>query len=299
MKALRIVVVMAAIAGLSSVASGSIFMEDFESYASGSDLHGQGGWKGWDNTPGAGAPVSSVYAYSGSNSAEIVPAADLVHEFDVTGGLVILSAMQYIPSGTSGSTYFILLNTYSDGGAKDWSIQTVFNLDAGTISYWHGGEGQIVYDQWIELKYVIDLDNNTVDKYYNGAFIVTDTWDDNEHGTLQAIDLFGNNASSVYYDDIMIEEIAASNPDPANRAIDVKAAPVLTWSAPEDAWLYDLYLGTDADLVAAGDASVFQGQLTEASFAIDVNEPLSRGITYYWKVDVTTGTARASEFHPG
>jgi len=300
MKALRIVAVMVVIAGISSVASGSIFMEDFEAYASGSDIHGQGGWKGWDNTPEAGAPVSSVYAYSGSNSVEIISTADLVHEFDVTGGLVILSAMQYIPSGTAGTTYFIALNTYSDGGDKDWSLQTVLNLDTGVISYWHGGEGQIVYDQWIELKYVIDLDNNIVDKYYNGEFIVTDTWDDNEHGTLQSIDLFGNNASSIYYDDIKIEAPAAVySPDPADGAIDVSETVVLTWMAPEDAWLHDLYFGTDADLVAAGDASVFQGQLTEASFAIDVNEPLGRGITYYWKVDVTTGTARASEFFPG
>jgi len=88
-------------------------------------------------------------------------------------------------------------------------------------------------------------------------------------------------------------------PEPANGAIDVKETPVLTWTAGEDAWKHDVYLGTDADLVAAGDASVYQGQLTETRFAVDVNEPLSRGITYYWKVDVTTGTARESEFHPG
>ena len=91
----------------------------------------------------------------------------------------------------------------------------------------------------------------------------------------------------------------AMSPDPANGAIDVKLTPVLSWTAPDDAWKHDLYLGTDADLVAAGDASVYQGELTEASFAVDVNEPLSRGITYYWKVDVTTGTARESQFNPG
>ncbi|MBC8471970.1 MAG: hypothetical protein H8D56_21120 [Planctomycetes bacterium] len=93
--------------------------------------------------------------------------------------------------------------------------------------------------------------------------------------------------------------MAAWGPDPVNGAVDVKAAPVLTWSAGATAFQHDLYLGTDADLVAAGDASVLQGSLANASFAVDVNVPLSRGTTYYWKVDVTTGTSRASEFHPG
>ena len=34
----------------------------------------------------------------------------------MAGGIVEVSAMQYIPSGTTGVTYFILLNTYNDGG---------------------------------------------------------------------------------------------------------------------------------------------------------------------------------------
>jgi hypothetical protein len=184
-----------------------VFAEDFESYAAGSDLHGQDGWKGWDNSAGAGAPASDAFAVSGLNSVEIIGSADLVHEFDLAGGILELSAMQYIPSGTTGTTYFILLNSYDDGANQDWSVQTTFNLDTGAIGFWHGGEATILYDQWVELKYIIDLDNNTVDKYYNGELIVTDQWDDNVHGTLGAIDLFGNNALSVYYDDIKITRL--------------------------------------------------------------------------------------------
>ncbi len=181
-----------------------LFVEDFESYAAGTDLHGVSGWKGWDNTAGAGAPVSDALAFSGTNSVEIVGSADLVHEFDVAGGVIEFSAMQFIPSGTSGTTYFILLNSYDDGANQDWSIQTTFDLATGAVGYWGGGAATIVYDEWVQLKYVIDLDNNTVDKYYNGELIVSAVWDDNEHGTLGAIDLYGNGASSVYYDDITI-----------------------------------------------------------------------------------------------
>ncbi|MBN1804390.1 MAG: hypothetical protein JW837_03995 [Sedimentisphaerales bacterium] len=97
----------------------------------------------------------------------------------------------------------------------------------------------------------------------------------------------------------MVSAQTASEPNPANSAVDVKNTPVLTWMADATAYQYDLYLGTDADLVAAGDASVSRGTLVEASFAVDVNEPLSSGMTYYWKVDVYTGSARSSEFHPG
>ena len=112
--------------------------------------------------------------------------------------------MQYIPSGTTGTTYFILLNQY--GAANDWSVQTSFDLGAGVVNYWHTDvTATIVYDEWIELKYAIDLDNNTVDKYYNGELIATDTWDDGNSGMLGAVDLYGNGASSVYYDDIVVK----------------------------------------------------------------------------------------------
>jgi hypothetical protein len=93
--------------------------------------------------------------------------------------------------------------------------------------------------------------------------------------------------------------VGAYGAEPANGAVDVKDTPVLSWIAPETAFQHDLYLGTDADLVAAGDASVLQGSLAEASYEVDVNTPLERGTTYYWKVDVSTGTSRASELHPG
>jgi len=183
------------------------FAEDFDSYTAGSDLHGQGGWKGWDNTAGAGAPASDAYALSGTNAVEVIGSADLVHEFDFVGGTWEFTAMQYIPSGASGITYLLLLNTYNDGGPCDWSVQIPFDLDAGTLTSDMGGgaTAEIVYDRWVELKFVIDLDNDTVEEYYNGALLSSHEWDDNDHGTLQCIDLYGNGASSVYYDDITVK----------------------------------------------------------------------------------------------
>lgn len=55
--------------------------DSFDTYAAGSQMHGQGGWKGWDNNPAWRALVCDAYARSSPNSVEIVGASDLVHEY--------------------------------------------------------------------------------------------------------------------------------------------------------------------------------------------------------------------------
>jgi hypothetical protein len=177
-----------------------VFADGFEAYAAGSSLQGQGGWKGWAGDGNAAAPASSEQAFSGANSVKIIGSADLVHEFAVTGGKVIFSAMQYIPTGSTGTSFFILMNVYNDPGTGlDWSVQTEFKMTEKTV-----GALPLVFDTWVQVKCVIDLDENTVSRYYGGQLIGTEQWDDNVHGTLQAVDLFGNGASPVYYDDITV-----------------------------------------------------------------------------------------------
>ena len=198
-------IVLLSIAGNSWAAE---FAEGFETYAAGTSVHGQGGWKGWDNVAGAGAPVSNRIAHDGRNSIEILGSSDLVHEFNLAGNRWVLTAYQYVPSGSKGTTYFILLNTYADGGPYDWSVQTKYDLTAGTITPATGDTGsksRIVYDQWVEIRLAIDLAANTLEESYNGIRIAAGPWDNNGHGTLQAIDLFGNGASSVFYDDLKID----------------------------------------------------------------------------------------------
>jgi len=293
MRYLKVVVVILLITGISSVASADIFSEDFESYADGSALHGQGGWKGWNNTPGAGAPVSSSYAYSGSNSVEVVSSADLVHEFDLTGGIWEFSIMQYIPDGTNGESWFILLNTYSDNGAQDWSVQLNFNLGTGAItSNYDGGTlANIVYDEWIEIKCVIDLDNNTVDEYYNGELISTHQWDDNNHNTLGCIDLYGNGASSIYYDDILIlPPTIAYNPVPSDGAIHPDTWANLSWSPGGFSVSHDLYFGDNFDEVDTSAESAFMGNQSLNNFIVGFPgfpfpDGLVPGTTYYWRID--------------
>ncbi len=206
----RLALTVVAVLALAATGANADFFEDFDSYAVG-DLHGQGGWKGWDNTPAAGAPVSDAQAYSGANSVEVIGSADLVHEFDAVGGQWQFSAMQYVPSGGSGVSYFILLNEYNDGGPNRWSVQSKVDYGTGEyVSDYAGASTALVTDQWVEVKCDIDLDANSVSEYYNGELLGTYAWFDAAdaegiaHGAVEAIDLYGNNASPVYYDDISL-----------------------------------------------------------------------------------------------
>jgi hypothetical protein len=198
--------------GLTGSAWASQFSDDFESYAAGAGLHGQGGWKGWNNSAGADAVISNLYASSGRQSVEIARDSDLVHEFSLSGGKWVVTAMQYVPTGSYGVSYFILLATYNDGGPNTWSVQTEYDLEAGTILPWNdlGSGARIVYDRWVPIKVVIDLAANAYEEYYNGVQIASGVWDVSESGTLEAVDLFANAASPVYYDDVKIDAAAVN-----------------------------------------------------------------------------------------
>ena len=107
---------------------GANWIDHFDTYLTGSQMHLQGGWKGWYNDPLAGALTSSTQARSALNSVDIVGATDLVHEYTgFTAGTWTYTAWQYIPSSLTGTTYFILLNGYDDTGAtNNWSTQVNF-----------------------------------------------------------------------------------------------------------------------------------------------------------------------------
>lgn len=184
--------------------------DSFDTYANGMDLHGVNGWKGWDNTPAATAFVSDMFANSAPHSVDIAGPSDLVHEYTATSGTWIYATRMYVPSGLSGVTYFIMLNTYADLGAKNWSVQVNFDSGTGTMTNDGGTGGQMpfVYDEWAEIRLVIDLDSDTQDFYYNGYLLYSGTWTGEVSGggalSIQAVDLFANGASSVYYDDMYL-----------------------------------------------------------------------------------------------
>jgi hypothetical protein len=79
--------------------------------------------------------------------------------------------------------------------------------------------------------------------------------------------------------------LRASRPQPSNGAVDVRHTPQLTWNVGQDAVQHDVYLGTDADAVAAADTSaaeIYQGMQVETSFS---PAKLEWNKTYYWRID--------------
>ena len=201
------------------------FIESFDSYATGASLHGVGGWKGWSNDPSFAAPTTSAQAFSVPNSVDISGNADLVHEFSgYNFGTWVVSARQYISTNSVGTSYFILLNSYVDSlVGLNWSTQVQFNSSTGQIlnDGIAGGFAAIVYDSWVDIRNVIDLDADTQSFYYNGNLLFSSSWTEGLTGSgalnIGAIDLFANAATSVYYDDISI--LNADIPLPATLAL--------------------------------------------------------------------------------
>lgn len=194
------------------------WIDHFDTYVTGSQMHLQGGWKGWDSSPAAGALTSSTQARSPVNSVDVLAGTDLVHEYTgYTTGTWTYTAWQYIPTGMTGNQYFILLNTYADGGPNNWSTQVCFNSTAGTVvddipgDCSTAGTVNIVFDQWVELRVVIDLDANTQTFFYNGQLVYSDTWTEHISGggvaNIAAVDLFANGSTSVFYDDISLSNM--------------------------------------------------------------------------------------------
>jgi len=173
-------------------------------------MHGVNGWKGWDNNPIYTAYTTDVQALSGPNSVAISPTSDLVHQFSgATTGQWTVTAWQYIPSNTVGAQYFLLLNTYNDGGPYNWSLQLRFQdgvvTNDGDLSNF-----PIVFDEWVEIRVEIDLVADLQTIYYAGSFLSQTSWTDGISGNgilnIGAIDLYSAGATDIYYDNITVEE---------------------------------------------------------------------------------------------
>lgn len=194
------------------VASVSVadWSENFDSYAAGSGIIGQGGWEGWDGGTAPDAYVTTTQFKSAPNAIDIEPTSDVVQEFDITAGSWVMTAWNYIPTGSTGNQFFILLTMY-DGGGSDWALQLKFDSDASVLTVTEGtATAGIVYDTWVEIKVEINLSTNLQSIYYNGAFMETIDWSTSGILELDALDLFSDGGSSIYWDDIDLVEASGA-----------------------------------------------------------------------------------------
>jgi hypothetical protein len=208
--------------------------DDFDDYDTDISLHGVGGWKGWDNSPLWTAYTRDEVALSAPNAVEIEGNSDLVHEYDANSGDWTYTAWQYIPGNMSGESYFIMQNTYNDGGPYNWSVQLDFMSATGMLVGDCGASDNVtmpyITDQWVEIRVDIFLDpeDDWTQVYYNGTLLDDPLLDD--HPVLGggycwslgifgggggvreigAVDLFANGATPVYYDDMSLVPEPAS-----------------------------------------------------------------------------------------
>jgi hypothetical protein len=248
------------------------WFEYFDTYANDSDINGQGGWEVW---PGGGTGyVRDDYSYSSPHSLEIAGLSDVVHQYyNYTSGKWLYRTWVYIPGDMSGQTYFIMLNTYTLPGTFAWSVQMSFRSLDGNIHCDCGDPTEVIgpayeTDTWIPIWVFIDLDEDWTQVYVDG-FLLDDPdvpdnptygggypWTGGVFGgeanpaNIAAVDLFANNATPVFYDNMQLR-------DGDNALFDLRVS-----TDPTFRFEYDIYPGNDWGI----DSDVFLSANTPQGF---------------------------------
>ncbi len=219
--------------------SGSVidgaYSENFDGYANGSGIVGQGGWQYWN---GVGGPlpgsqngtVDNALSSSAPNSLLSTAETDVVQQFNLTSGQYRLRVMTYTPSTMiPGEGFMIVLNTH-DGPpvvVGNWSLQIRFNPSLGLVTSDFGAQSiPLITNQWVELRADIDLDAATcgqhggaplpggcLDVYYGGTqFVFDENWALNVSGgagvaEFRLIDLYAT-AAGFRWDSLVLEDLS-------------------------------------------------------------------------------------------
>jgi hypothetical protein len=127
-----------------------------------------------------------------------------------TSGQWIYTAWMQLLANFTGETYFIMLNTYAAGDPnKNWSVQIHF-IDGEVRGDTAEGYWPLpwIAGEWVEIRLEIDLDADIQTVYYGGELLYTYSWSNGVSGggqtAIEAVDLFGNGARTVYYDDMSL-----------------------------------------------------------------------------------------------
>jgi hypothetical protein len=171
--------------------------ENFDSLEVGSSMHDVDGWQGWKGDPNAGAQVTDAVAYSGTNSLEIVGNRDDLEALwpAVDTGTFDLTVMQYVPAATGGAVWFWVYGVGTIVVNCGTEKVYVNDLDAATRV-----EADLIRDQWVEMKFAIDLDLNTCDFYYGDVLLGS-----RECTESSGVDIWPDgNVDVVYYDDFKV-----------------------------------------------------------------------------------------------
>lgn len=190
--------------------------DDFESYPTGPYFGGH--WSTWSgaSNPDENIIISTDFASSGSQSGYIGgnTIQDAVLDLgNVSGGVWMTEMKVYVEFGYTG--YFNFQDVVPIG-AGSWGLQMHINDQVN----WPENPDEIVivandaavafsapyvYDEWVVLKFVQDLDNNTAQVYMNDVLIYDNAAD--LEGTLGGMDFYSVNANNaMFIDDIIFTD---------------------------------------------------------------------------------------------
>ena len=200
----------------------TIIEDNFDSYTVGDylcvvapDL-----WTTWSGTPGSSEDVliSDAQAASPDNSILVELNNDIVLIMDdYTTGKYSFDLKMYVPSGFCG--YYNLQKTSVPG--TEWAFQIYFQTSGIALAD-AGGAGALTYpfnhDEWMDLKIIVDLDNDWATYYHNGEEMIGYQYSTGCFGTatlLQfgGVNIFGGaNAGTTdipmfYVDDVELSEL--------------------------------------------------------------------------------------------
>jgi len=252
--------------------------ENFDSYTAGTTLGGQGGWFPWENNPEADANVTNIQSHSPSNAVEIKGGCDMVHQWEnINYQNCTFRVWAYVPSDFAGSIYIILLSLYN-GGSSKWDLQIHFNSDTLMLEdYDSTNATPYSIGEWGEVRVEIDFVNDWQKVYYNDVLWLSKGWTTGATGggvlALDAVDLWGESGSAVYYDDVSLwAPDAPSNPElkigPVTGGFGLKASVNNTGDGDATNVIWNITL--DGKLVFLGKAST--GTFT--TLAAGAEEPI-------------------------
>ena len=174
-----------------------LWFEDFETYNSGNIDSQSNEWFGWDNT-NSGVDINTPGFNNSYQSILVSQGDDVVHEFgglNTGNGALIFWMM--IPSSDNAGAYFNILHDYNASNSN-WAFEVYFaSSQSGASSYVAADsdvEFNAIYDQWVEVRNEININNNTIEFYYNDQFIHSWNWSDGSAGesnVLGALNLYG------------------------------------------------------------------------------------------------------------
>lgn len=216
------------------------YNDSFETYATGSNITGQGGWAQWGNAAIADGYVSTLFAHTGSKSMTTELLADKVQDLDTTyaTGRWNWTVWTYVPVTQTLPQWAIFLNDYDASYTTQWfwNCQVEFDptlnqIYANLIRKYTAVCGTtgaqnltapLVVGAWAEWRLDIDATNDRAQAWYNGQPLgELMQWSDGivagfspNGASLGTIDLYANGntlaGDRIYWDDVSITNNSTS-----------------------------------------------------------------------------------------